>query len=42
VAVLTIAPQETWKYLLPAVVVLSFAIAVPVAWFIAPRMRTRT
>lgn len=33
--------QEQWKYLLPVVIVLSFLLAAPIAWLIAPRLRAR-
>ncbi len=33
--------QDAWKYLLPIVIVLSFVLAVPLAWLIAPRLRAR-
>ncbi|MDN2568475.1 hypothetical protein N1F89_19800 [Aquibium sp. A9E412] len=33
--------QEQWKYLIPAVVVASFVLAAPIAWWIAPRLRVR-
>jgi hypothetical protein len=33
--------QEQWKYLLPIVIVLSFVLAVPIAWKLAPRLRAR-
>ncbi|MBC6718764.1 hypothetical protein H9Q09_21520 [Aurantimonas sp. DM33-3] len=33
------AISEAWPYLIPAVVVISFVAAAPIAWVIAPRMR---
>lgn len=33
--------QESWKYLLPGVIVASFVLAAPIAWMIAPRLRAR-
>jgi hypothetical protein len=33
--------QEQWKYLLPLVIVMSFMLAVPIAWKLAPRLRAR-
>ena len=33
--------QDSWKVLVPVVVVLSFVLAAPIAWFIAPRLRAR-
>lgn len=39
VAVLVLASEEQWKYLLPAVVVASVLLAAPGAWLIAPRLR---
>jgi len=33
--------SEAWPYLIPAVVVISFIAAAPIAWVIAPRMRAR-
>ena len=33
--------QEQWKILLPAVIIMSFLLAVPIAWLIAPRLRAR-
>lgn len=33
--------QEFWKILIPIVVVLSFVLAAPIAWLIAPRLRAR-
>ncbi|WP_188849696.1 hypothetical protein [Aureimonas glaciei] len=33
--------QEQWKFLIPIVVVASFVLAAPIAWFIAPRLRAR-
>ena len=33
--------QESWKILIPVVVVLSFVLAAPIAWFVAPRLRAR-
>jgi len=41
VAVLIIAPEEQWKFLLPLVIVMSFIFAAPIAWLIAPRLRAR-
>jgi hypothetical protein len=41
VATVVLADEEQWKYLLPAVVVLSILLAAPVAWLIAPRLRAR-
>lgn len=41
VAVLVLAGPELWKYLLPAVVVAAFALAAPLSWAIAPRLRAR-
>ena len=35
------ALAEQAKYLLPAVIVLGFAATVPVAWWLAPRLRAR-
>jgi hypothetical protein len=35
------ALQEQWKILLPIIVVLSFVLAAPIAWIIAPRLRAR-
>jgi hypothetical protein len=33
--------QDYWRILIPVVVVLSFVLAVPIAWFVAPRLRAR-
>lgn len=33
--------QEQWKFYLPIVVVASFVLAAPVAWIIAPKLRSR-
>ena len=39
VAVLVFASEEQWKHLLPAVILGSLLLAVPGAWFVAPRLR---
>ena len=33
--------QEYWKILIPIVVVVSFVLAAPIAWLLAPRLRAR-
>ena len=33
--------QEYWKILIPIVVVVSFALAAPIAWLLARRLRAR-
>ncbi|MEF2072800.1 hypothetical protein [Consotaella aegiceratis] len=33
--------NEAWNWLMPTVTVLSFIVAVPIAWMIAPRLQTR-
>ena len=33
--------QEEWKFYLPIVVVASFVLAAPVAWIVAPMLRSR-
>ena len=33
--------QDYWKILIPVVVALSFVLAAPIAWFVAPRLRAR-
>jgi hypothetical protein len=33
--------QEEWPYLMPAVVIASFVLAAPLAWYIAPQLRSK-
>ncbi|SKA14201.1 hypothetical protein [Consotaella salsifontis] len=33
--------KESWTWLMPSVTIVSFLVAIPIAWMIAPRMQAR-